>query len=253
MSQGVTVIKIGTGVLTRTSDATLDRASLVRLVTAVAELVASGTKCVMVSSGAVGAGVAALGRNSYPEDVASRQACAAIGQCSLMHIYQTLFQNFGLQVGQLLLTKQDLNDKRRCQRVQDTLEHLLTESSVVPIINENDSVCVKELSVGDNDMLSARVSRLLGAERLILLSTIDGLDGPNGSGLVKEVHDVKDVESFARKDSGKFSIGGMASKLKAIKYATESGIETIISNGRKPNLLADIVAGEPIGTRFYAR
>ena len=135
----IIVIKIGTGVLTR-ENGTLDGSSLVRLVTSVAALQAQGHHCIMVSSGAVGAGVSALGLESYPDDVESRQAAAAVGQARLMHRYETLFQQFDLNVAQLLLTSSDLEENR--DRVSATMRRLLDHGSIVPIVNENDSVAI---------------------------------------------------------------------------------------------------------------
>ncbi|MDA7882291.1 glutamate 5-kinase, partial [Akkermansiaceae bacterium] len=206
----IIVIKIGTGVLTR-ENGTLDGSSLVRLVTSVAALQGQGHQCIMVSSGAVGAGVSALGLTSYPEDVETRQAAAAVGQARLMHRYETLFQQFDLNVAQLLLTGSDLKENR--ERVSATMHRLLDHGSIIPIVNENDSVAIEELRVGDNDMLSAKVAELLEANQLILFTTVDGLMPPDGGDIIEEVADVQDVLNFARDESGKFSIGGMASKL----------------------------------------
>ncbi|MDB4274193.1 glutamate 5-kinase [Akkermansiaceae bacterium] len=243
------VIKIGTGVLTR-ENGTLDGSSLVKLVTAVAALQASGQPCIMVSSGAVGAGVSVLGLTSYPQDVESRQAAAAVGQVRLMQKYETLFSDFDLHAAQLLLTGSDLGEDK--DRVLATIERLLAHGSIVPIINENDSVAVEELRVGDNDMLSARVAQLVGATRLILFTTVDGLLDQNGD-LITEVADVNEVFNFARDESGKFSIGGMASKLQAVALATRNGTEVIIANGRKPEQLSDLAKGTGCRTRFAAQ
>ncbi|MEN8694880.1 MAG: glutamate 5-kinase [Akkermansiaceae bacterium] len=241
------VIKIGTGVLTQ-DDGTLDGTSLVKLVTGVAALQAAGHSCIMVSSGAVGAGVSALGLNAYPEDLDTKQAAAAVGQARLMQTYETLFQNFDLHVAQLLLTGSDLAENR--DRVLATLTRLLEERKIIPIINENDSVAVEELKVGDNDMLSARVAALIGASQLILLTGVDGLMPPDGNEIIEEVSDVNDVLDFARDESGKFSIGGMASKLQAVAAATIAGISVTIANGRNPEQLLDLVEGKGRGTRF---
>lgn len=243
------VIKIGTGVLTR-GNGTLDGSSLVRLVTAVAELKAMGYACVMVSSGAVGAGVSALNLTAYPDDVETRQAAAAIGQARLMQRYQTLFEQFDLDVAQLLLTGSDLKDHR--DRVCATMHRLLEEGDIIPIVNENDSVAIEELRVGDNDMLSARVAEMLGARQLILLTTVDGLLDADDH-LISQVDDLAAVTGMVRSESGKFSIGGMASKLQAVKYATEAGIEVLVANGRKPGQLVELVKGEGICTRFGRR
>lgn len=248
-----TVIKIGTGVLTREVDGQLDTASLTRLVTAVADLVQQGEPCILVSSGAVGAGISQLGLDGYPTDIPTRQACAAVGQTRLMHAYQSLFHNFGLTAAQILLTADDFKDPARSGRVSDTLRRLSQDRRIVPIINENDSVAVEELSVGDNDMLSARVAGLVHARRLILLSNIDGLLPPDGGEIIREVANVDDVLSYAREDKGRFSIGGMASKLKAVKLAVDSGVETFIANGGHPHRL--LTMGQPgaFCTRFLPR
>ena len=250
--ESLTVIKAGTGVLTRVEDGTLDGASLVRLVTAIAGLVESGHRCLLVSSGAVGAGVSAFGLESYPQDLETKQACAAVGQARLMHTYESLFRNFNLSVAQVLLTADDLRTPERGGYVKATLARLLSENNIVPIINENDSVAVEELRVGDNDMLSARVAHLVGAKRLVLLTSVDGLLSPSDSQLIEEVADVESVLGFAKDERGRFSIGGMASKLQAVRFAVEAGIEVHIAHGRKPDRLGAILAGERgVSTRFH--
>ena len=245
----IVIIKIGTGVLTREEDGTLDEASLVRLVTSISEIVDQGVPCVMVSSGAVGAGVSALHLDGYPDDTASRQACAAVGQTRLMRAYEDLFQKFRLNVAQVLLTAVDFESEKRRTHVTNTLHRLLEEGNIIPIINENDTVAVRELSVGDNDMLSAKVANLLGARLLVMLSTVDGLQRPGGS-VVETVQDIGSVAGHVRDDHGKFSIGGMESKLKAVSLALDSGVETVIASGRNPSQLKSILAGEKGGTRF---
>jgi len=247
----LTVIKAGTGVLTRLSDGTLDGSAVVRLVTAIAGLIESGHRCLLVSSGAVGAGVSAFKLDGYPSDLVLRQACAAVGQARLMHTYESLFRNFELSAAQVLLVGEDLRDEERRGYVGNTLQRLLDEPGIVPIINENDSVAVEELRVGDNDMLSARVARLVGADRLILLTSVDGLLHPETRELVPQVDEVDEVFGFAKDEQGRFSIGGMASKLAAVKMAVDSGVETHIAHGRKPERLPQILAGEAnLSTRF---
>lgn len=252
MSQEIVIIKIGTGVLTREQDGTLDEASLVRLVTSISELVADGIPCVMVSSGAVGAGVSALQFDGYPNDTVSRQACAAVGQTRLMHAYENLFQKFRLNVAQILLTASDLDSDKRRAYVKNTLYRLIKAGNIVPIINENDTVAVEELRVGDNDMLSAKVAQLLDARLLVMLSTVDGLQRPDGT-VVEFVDDIHAVAEHVRDDHGKFSIGGMASKLKAVELALGSGVETVIASGRNPRALPSIISGGLGGTRFQIK
>ena len=240
------VIKIGTGVLTR-ENGTLDGASLVRLVTAVAGLKAQGYPCVMVSSGAVGAGVSSLDLTAYPDDVETRQAAAAIGQARLMQRYQTIFEQFDLDVAQLLLTGADLQESR--ERISATMHRLLEEGDIIPIVNENDSVAIEELRVGDNDMLSARVAEFLNASQLIMFTTVDGLLD-EGDQLIEKVGELSKVDGLIRAENGKFSIGGMASKLQAVEYATQAGIGVLVANGRRPEQLSELVEGRGRCTRF---
>ena len=243
------VVKVGTGVLTR-QDGTLDSASLARLVNALADLPDQGKRVILVSSGAVGAGISALGLKEYPDDVSARQAAAAVGQTRLMHSYENLFRSFDLSVAQLLLTAADLENDDRRSRVSALLERLVDEQGIVPVINQNDSVAVEELSVGDNDMLSAQVAGLVSARMLILLTTVDGLYPPDSERIVEEVASVGEVMSYAKEEKGRFAIGGMESRLRAVKFAVEQGVETVIANGRRPDRLAKILEGGGLGTRF---
>jgi len=243
------VVKVGTGVLTR-QDGTLDSASLARLVNVLADLPDQGKHVVLVSSGAVGAGISALGLKEYPDDVSARQAAAAVGQTRLMHAYENLFRSFDLSVAQLLLTAADLENDDRRSRVSALLGRLVDEQGIVPVINQNDSVAVEELSVGDNDMLSARVAALVSARMLILLTTVDGLYPPDSEKIVEEVASVGEVMSYAKEEKGRFAIGGMESKLRAVRFAVEQGVETVIANGRRPERLAQILEGGGLGTRF---
>ncbi len=252
MSSDLTLIKAGTGVLTHADDGTLDKAALVHLVAAIAGLMHAGHRCLFVSSGAVGSGVSALGLTQYPTDTATRQACAAVGQARLMQTYSSLFENFGITIAQVLLTAGDLATPERANYVSDTLNRLLSEPRILPIINENDSVAVEELKFGDNDMLSVRVAKLAGAKRVILLTSVDGLLDPQTQQLIPEVSDIDQVFSLVQDDKGRFSMGGMASKLSAVKFAIEAGIETHIAHGRHPERLASILAGNGISTRFKA-
>lgn len=247
----IVVIKIGTGVLTR-EDGTLDGASLARLVTAVADLPDGMRRCVLVSSGAVGAGTSVLGLTEYPDELVTRQAAAAVGQTRLMHAYQNLFHSFDMNVAQLLLTADDFSSADRTDRIRNTLHRLLQQPGIVPIINENDSVAVEELRVGDNDLLSARVAGLLGARLLVLLTSVDGLLPPGSDQIIEVVEDVREVLGYAQDVKGRFSIGGMRSKLQAVQLAVESGVETVVANGRHPERLKEIVENGGIATRFRA-
>ena len=244
------VVKVGTGVLTRVADGRLDGGSLVRLVAGLAEQVRAGRRIILVSSGAVGAGVSALGLSRYPDVLAEKQAAAAVGQARLMHVYENLFSHFDLCIAQVLLTGRNLRSDEVSSRVKDTMDCLFERDNIVPIINQNDSIAVEELSQGDNDMLSVQIALLLKADKLILLTSADGLCESDGGKLIPEVKCIEEAKTFAEAHSGKFSTGGMSSKLSAVEVALEAGVEVIIGNGRKPERLADIVEGKGTCTRF---
>ncbi|MBL9153616.1 MAG: glutamate 5-kinase [Verrucomicrobiales bacterium] len=249
------VIKIGTGVLTRAGGVALHHAMIARLTQSIADLNEAGHRTIVVTSGAVGAGLMTFGLKERPTDVGMLQACAAAGQARLMHIYESHFSHFGLKVAQLLLTSDDLTDEKRRANVRTTLDRLLEFPGVIPIVNENDSVAVFELKVGDNDLLSAGVATLIDADRLILLTSVPGLrrsgvEDPDD--IVELVENVEEVFHFAGDDKGHLSVGGMKTKLTAVKTAVDAGIETIIASGLNPEQLPDLVEGRGKGTRFLA-
>ncbi len=246
------VLKFGSGILTRTNAAGLDLKQFARISEEVAALIRAGHQCVTVTSGAVAAGTSTLSLSERPTDLATAQASAAIGQSKLMRAWETAFGRYKLNVAQLLLTYSDLDSYVRRANAGNTLERLLSAANVVPIINENDSVATEELSFGDNDRLSAEVAMLAGADLLIILTGVDGLLDENGS-VIPRVRDVDRAKRLANGSKGRFSVGGMISKLEAVKMAVEAGITTVIINGRHPERIAAVVAGEETGTRFIAR
>ena len=246
------VVKFGSGILANAKGTALDARQFKRLTREIATLVGAGHEVIVVSSGAVAAGLGTLGLNERPEELAAIQACAAIGQSALMQMYGAMFTGHGLAVAQLLLTYRDLDSRVSYANAQNTIERLLERRRVVPIINENDSVAVEELRFGDNDKLSAEVAILVNADLLILLTSVDGLLDTRGV-TVPLVHDVEQVKNLARADKGKFSVGGMASKLQAVNLAVAAGIRTHICSGTKAGQIGKIVAGRPAGTRFAAR
>jgi glutamate 5-kinase len=245
------ILKFGSGILARRDGRALDKAQFARLTTAVAQLVHCGHECLIVTSGAVAAGLGVLGLKERPDDLANLQACAAVGQSKLMQLYETMFARHDLNVAQLLVTHGDIDSRRRGANVKHTLDRLLS-SKIVPIINENDSVAVEELKFGDNDRLSAEVAMLANADLLILLTSVDGLMDARGR-LVPLVADVDSVAKLASGVRGKYSVGGMVSKLQAVKMAVEAGISTAIANGRKPAHIDAIVMGKSAGTRFLVK
>jgi glutamate 5-kinase len=246
------VVKLGTGVLTD-SRKQPDLAQMEQLVAQVAEQRQAGREIVLVSSGAVGAGMGALGYDKRPNELAELQACAAVGQSRLMAIYQKLFSAHGLSVAQILLTHDDLQHHERHLNARNTLVTLL-KHGVVPIINENDVVSVTELKFGDNDKLSALVASLLPADLLLILTTVDGVLENFGKANPRTIPLVERVdEALERKAGGTDSataVGGMASKIQAAKIAMRSGIPLVIASGRKKKAMARVVAGEEEGTLF---
>jgi len=246
------VLKFGSGILTRENSARLDPKQISRLTAEVAALIQRGHQCVTVTSGAVAAGMGALSLKERPVDLATAQASAAVGQSKLMRAYETAFARYKLNVAQLLLTHSDLDSRIRRANAKSTIERLLASSNVVPIINENDSVAVEELKFGDNDRLSAEVAMLAGADLLLILTQVDGLMDQKGN-VIRRVRDIDRVKALATEGRGRFAVGGMISKLEAVKMAVEAGIPTAIINGRQPDRIGAVVAGEQAGTRFVAR
>jgi glutamate 5-kinase len=256
------VVKVGTRVLAH-HDGKLD----LDRVTAIAEqlvwLIEEERQVVLVSSGAVGAGLGRLGLARRPADLAQLQAVAAVGQSRLIEAYNRALEPHGRHAAQILLTVDDLNDRTRYLNIRNTLRAAV-QYGAVPIINENDSVRVDELqrNVGDNDRLAAMVTNLLRAPLLVLLSDVDGLyDGDPRRPESQVIPLVTDVDAAIRglqrlasagNKSNHLSKGGMASKLEAARLATSAGENVIIANGRRPNVLMDILAGGQVGTLLLA-
>jgi glutamate 5-kinase len=237
-------------------------------VTAIAEqlvwLIEDQRQVVLVSSGAVGAGIGRLGLHKRPTDLAHLQAVASIGQSRLIEAYNRALEPHGRHAAQILLTADDLNDRMRYLNVRNTLLALF-QYGAIPVINENDTVRVDELerNVGDNDRLAAMVTNLLRAPLLVLLSDVEGLyDGHPSrpeSQVISTVANIDEaIRTFQEQEPDEngpnhLSRGGMASKLEAARLATTGGENVIIANGRRPNVLMDIAAGAPVGTLFLAQ
>jgi glutamate 5-kinase len=243
------VIKLGTGILSKDEGRALDRAQFSRLASEFAGLLRAGTSVVVVSSGAVAAGVPVLGLVERPSELAAKQACAAVGQPALMSLYDECMRLHGLSVGQLLLSHADIDSRMRRGNARNTLECLLRADGILPIVNENDSVGTEELRFGDNDRLSAEVAALVGADMLIILTGVDGLLDDTGS-LISHVNNLDEAFCHVREETGRFSVGGMRTKLEAVRIAADAGIPTLIANGRTPGLLPSVLKGEKAGTFF---
>lgn len=246
------VLKFGSATLTRTKAPGLDFKQFARLSAEVAALIRRGHECVTVTSGAVAAGTSVLALHERPDDLATAQASAAIGQSKLMRAYEMAFGRYKLNVAQLLLTHSDLDSRTRRANAGNTLERLLAADNVVPIINENDSVATEELTFGDNDRLSAEVATLARADLLIILTQVEGLLDAEGK-VIPFVRNIDQVKALANGDRGKFSRGGMVSKLEAVRMAVDAGIETVIVNGRRLERIPDVIAGKAVGTRFLPK
>lgn len=246
------VVKLGTGVLTD-SRKQPDFLQLVQLVAQIAEQRRAGREVVLVSSGAVGAGMGVLGLARRPAKLDQLQACAAIGQSRLMALYGDLFEKFGLHVAQVLLTHADLADHHRHLNARNALLTLL-DRGVVPIINENDVVSVEELKFGDNDRLSALVAALLPADLLVILTSVEGVVAHYGQPHAHVLPTIErldpEILRWATGTSSPTAVGGMITKIEAARIAMRSGLPLVIASGRKRDVLARILAGEEEGTLF---
>ena len=249
------VLKLGTGVLTDRSKQ-IDPAQLGQLVAQVAAQRKAGKEVILVSSGAIGAGMGLLGFEKRPTELSELQACAAVGQPRLMANYAEHFAKHDLNVAQVLLTHDDLEHHERHLNARNSLVTLLNRG-VVPIINENDAVSLAEIKFGDNDKLSALVASLLPADLLVILTTVDGVLENFGKANPKTISVIEkidgEIEKMAGGTTSETAVGGMRSKIEAAKIAVRSGIPLVIASGKKKNALADILAGEDEGTLFIAQ
>jgi len=254
-SAGRLVVKLGTGVLTD-SRKLPDLGQMEQLVGQVAAQRQAGREVVLVTSGAVGAGMGVLGYDRRPAQLAELQACAAVGQSRLMTTYEKLFGGFNLSVGQVLLTHDDLEHHDRHLNARNTLVTLLGRG-VVPIINENDAVSSTELKFGDNDRLSALVACLLPADLLVILTTVDGVIENFGKANPRTLPHIEEIDERIEKLAGgtdsATAVGGMASKIQAARIVVRSGIPLVIASGRKKGVLGRILDGQSEGTMFVAQ
>ncbi len=253
------VVKIGTSLVTGSTG--FDGRVLEEIVKELCRLKRERSlNLLVVSSGAVGCGMAALGMKERPKRLPLKQATAAVGQANLMHYYETLFRTYGegLRSAQVLLSASDLDNRGSYLNIRNTLHTLFALNSIIPIINENDSVSIEELKFGDNDTLAARVAAKIGADLLIILSNVDGLydSDPNRNSkarLITEVDAITpELEASAGDTEEQISVGGMVTKLVAARIASAAQVRTVIANGRRPNILHDTLAGHGVGTTFYS-
>jgi glutamate 5-kinase len=242
------VIKLGTGLLTDAQNH-LALGQIEGLVAQIAALHEQKKQIVIVSSGAIGAGMAELGLKQRPKRLDELQAAAAIGQSKLMAVYDELFGKFGITVAQVLLTHDDLKDRARHLNAHNTLATILAHDAV-PIINENDTVAVEEIKFGDNDRLGALAATLIDADLLIILSHVEGLLERDGHVVPAVAEITREIELLAGGTDRATSVGGMKSKIEAGKIVTRAGIPLVIASGERPNVLHSILAAEDVGTIF---
>ncbi len=248
------VIKLGTSTLAhKTGHINIRRVET--LCKVISDIKNAGHEVILVSSGAIGMGIGKLGLSKRPEDIPSKQAAAAVGQCELMYTYDKLFSEYNHTVAQLLITGADVENDERHKNFSNTIYKLL-EFGALPIINENDTVATEEIVIGDNDTLGAIVAKSINADLLILLSDIDGLYTADphrdpSAELIVRVNKVDDrIYALAGGKGSALGTGGMVTKLNAAKICLDSGCEMIIANGKNPLILYDIIDGKPVGTRF---
>ncbi len=251
------VVKLGTGLLTDSANR-LDRQCIGRLVKQLALLATEGRQLLLVSSGAIAAGMAQLGLVKRPRQLAQLQAAASIGQSKLMALYDEIFGKFKIHVAQILLTHQDLGIRERHLNARQTLNSLLARD-IVPVINENDTVAVDEIRFGDNDYLAALTALLIDADLLIILSHVEGLcrrepvDGVSGQVISKVDEITPEIENLAGGTRRATSVGGMISKIQAGKMVTRAGIPMMVASGLVENVLPELLAGKEKGTLFLPR
>ena len=251
------VIKIGTSTLAHSSGH-LNIRRVEELCKVISDIKNAGNQVIVVSSGAIGMGVGKLGLQERPKDIPTKQAAAAVGQCELMYIYDKLFGEYNHTVAQLLITGEDVENETRHTNFSNTLTRLM-ELNAIPIINENDTIATKEIIIGDNDTLAAIVSQSVKADKLVLLSDIDGLytadphKDPNGK-LIEVIEEITpEIIALGGGKGSSLGTGGMSTKLHAAQIATEAGCDMIIANGQHPELLYDLADGKPIGSLFKAK
>ncbi len=251
------VIKVGTSTLAHATGR-LNIRRVEQLCKVISDLKNAGHEIVLVSSGAIGMGVGKLSLRERPQDMPTKQAAAAVGQCELMYTYDKLFSEYHHTVAQILLTGSDIRDAQRRENFHNTLFRLL-ELGVLPVINENDTIATEEIVIGDNDTLAAIVAVNAGAELLVLLSDIDGLytGDPHANPEAKLIAQVDELTPeilvLAGGSASGLGTGGMMTKLHAARIAAEAGCDMVIANGGNPDVLYGIVAGERVGTRFLGR
>jgi len=247
------VIKIGTNVISK-DDGSLDEKIIANIQTQVSALKKNGIGVILVSSGAVGAGKSLVNDHDKLDTISRRQILASVGQIRLMNIYAELFAKDDLLCAQVLATKEDFRDRRHYLNIRNCLEGLM-KKNIVPIVNENDVISITELMFTDNDELAGLMAAMMSVDAMIILTNIDGVydksPGEKGARVIKEINPKKlDYENFISPEKSSFGRGGMLTKCLVAEKLAYLGIETFVVNGKRPNVILDLLGGEEIGTRF---
>jgi len=257
MKKKTIVVKVGTAVLSKArrqsklKTGKLDSVFMKSLTAQICKLKKLGFNVILVSSGAIGSGMEAIGLFNRPQNLNKLQACAAIGQGKLMRLYEENFRFRGSHAAQILLTREDFSSKKRIDMAKRTIMSLLNDFNAVPIINENDTIATEEIKFSDNDMLSALVARFVGAHMLIILTDVDGLYDPKDKKVIPVIKSVNNkIEKMAQPSNSALGKGGMYSKIQAAKIATGAGIKCVIVNGREKDVLLKIEKAAKLGTMF---
>ncbi|MCD8372559.1 MAG: glutamate 5-kinase [Clostridia bacterium] len=250
------VVKVGTSTLTyQTGKANFK--FIDNLCKVLSDLKNAGNEVILVSSGAIARGVEKLAFSRKPTDIPTKQAAAAVGQCELMYTYDKFFSDYGQTVAQILITADDVSDDKRRENFHNTLVRLL-ELGIIPVINENDTIATKEISLGDNDSLAAIVAVSVEADLLVVLTDIDGLYTGNpktdeNAELIPLVEEITEEMELSAGGAGTFGTGGMSTKLQAAKMCMDNGINMVIAKGGDADIIYKAVNGEDAGTKFIGR
>ncbi len=250
------VVKLGTNVLTRTNGA-LDITSISHIVDQIVQLKQQGIEVILVSSGAVGAGRSAIQLSKSLNKIVQRQVYSAVGQIHLLNLYNNLFSNHQIFCAQVLATKEDFRDRTHYLNMKNCFQALLRDN-VIPIVNENDVISVNELMFTDNDELAGLIASMMNADALLILSTVDGIldghpDKPTSKTIAEIDPDDKAIQEFIMPSKSSFGRGGMHTKFNISKKVSKLGITTFIANGKRPNIILDIMKDDFVGTKILPK
>ncbi|MDF1571549.1 MAG: glutamate 5-kinase [Bacteroidales bacterium] len=251
------IVKVGTALITQ-EDGRINLLRIEKMARVISNLISAGKEVILVTSGAVGAGMGIMKLEKKPTGIVEKQALASIGQAALLRMYETFFNEYDQVIGQVLLTRDGIENETRRTNARNTINRLL-EMNVIPVINENDAVSTEEIEFGDNDMLAARVAELINADLLIILTNTDGVytSNPHKNSDAKQVSTVmeakKDLKGIVAEGTSDVGSGGMQSKIRAAEICRKNNIDVVIAEGSDADVLFDILAGKKQGTHFVSK